>query len=172
MASPSRPSSVADTQQPSFPKAKEVSAEQLLINSKSGETRGYIRKIMDADEQKDKQLAQYSELSETLKQENKEMKARLSKLEKYEDLEDDTSKYRVIYIRDRVLLQLAGKRLIDFWGKSDGNISSDLKGEKQRAKLHLEELVEECLSYCVRTQWHIIKRLLQDKRDAKRPLRT
>jgi hypothetical protein len=162
---------MVETRQPTFPKAKEVSPEGLLIGSKSEETRGYIRKIMDADEQKDKQLQQFSELNEQYRQENAQMKARLAKLEKYEDLEDDTSKFRVVYIRNRVLIQLAGKRIMDFWGRSDGNISSELKGERQRAKLHLEELVEECLDYCVNTQWHIIKRRLQEKRDAKRPPR-
>ena len=157
--------------QPTFPKAKQVIPEELLINSKTEETRGYIRKIMDADEQKDKQLAQLSKLSEEYKQENSEMKKRLAKLEKYEDLEEDTSKYRVVYIRDKVLLQLAGKRLIDFWGASDGNISSELKGVRKRAGDHLAELVEECLAYGTQVQWHVIKRRMQDKRDAKRPVR-
>ena len=128
---------------------------------------GSIQEILDVNKKMETQLEQYSTLTEQLRKENKSLHSRLNKLEKYESIEADTQKYRQVWLRDPILIQQLRGRLIQLYpGRGDTSVTGE--STRKNANRLFDETVEECLRYCL-IVWHIIKRRIEDKRDAHRP---
>lgn len=135
-----------------------VPAESITAN---------IQEILDRDKKKETQLEQYRLLLDELREENKSLKTTLKPLKKYESIEKDTQKHRQVWLRDPILIQqLRGQLLQMYPGKGDTSVA----GEETRkgANRLFDDMVEECLRFGL-IQWHVIKRRIEDRRDAKRP---
>lgn len=128
---------------------------------------GNVQQILDVNKKQETELEQFSKLLEELRQENKSLRGRLSKLEKYESIEADTQKYRQVWLRDPVVIQQLRGRLIQLYpGRGDTSVTGE--NTRKNANRLYDDLVEECVRYGL-VIWHIIKRRVEDKRDANRP---
>lgn len=147
------------TQQPRHPEAPVRVPESSIT--------GTVRELLEIDKKKEAQLEQYSTLLEQLRGENKSLKATLKPLKKYESLEADTQKYRQVWLRDPILIQKLRGRIIQLYpGRGDTSVTGD--NTRKDANRLFDSVVEECIQYSL-IQWHIIKRRIEDKRNANRP---
>ncbi len=135
---------------------------QIVIPT--SEIRQNVQEILSVNEKQEKQLQQYSTVTEELRAENKEMRKRLEKLEVYENLSEDTAKYWTCYIRNPIVIQKLRARIIQLYGVA-GDTAHPSKGMRSTATRLLDGVVEECVRYGTSTQWHIIKRNLEEQRN-------
>lgn len=126
-----------------------------------------IQQILDINKNQETQLEQYRTLLDELRAEIKSLKTTLGPLKKYESIEKDTQKFRRVFLRDPILIQqLRGKLIQMYPGKGDTSAT----GEETRkgANRLFDGVVEECIRFSL-IQFHVIKRRMEDNRDAKRP---
>lgn len=95
------------------------------------------------------QLNQSHTLVQSLRAENTEIMTRYLKVKVFEDLQEDTSKYEEIILKDRIIITKLLFRCKELYGTVNESL--------------LTTIVEHCIQQGITTRWHITKRDLQDK---------